>query len=102
MEKFVKPKTTQMYLLEDTKEDYIELNSLPTDLSDKWILIEASVDSRATGSVGPKGLFRQFELKPSLGSKARKSYVSATIHKVPNLGERIVELRSEDVEDLKM
>ena len=95
MQKFKKPKKKNIKQLEsnwfgiDTNE--VEMNSLPTNPEGEWECIEASVDSGSTDSVSPKDLFEQFKLRPSEGSLAGRSYVSATKHKRPNLGERTVE-----------
>ena len=91
----------ELNLLEGHEEERsTELNSLPVAYGDEWELIEAAVDSGATDSVGPAGMFSQFPLKPSEGSLAGKCYVSATKHQVPNLGERVVEFMTD--EGLKM
>ena len=56
----------------------------------QYDVIEACVDSGASETVGPKGVFKGFPLKPSIGSSAGNRYVSATTHRTPNLGERKV------------
>ena len=95
MQKFKKPKKKNIKQLEsnwfgiDTNE--VEMNSLPTNPEGEWEVIEASVDSGSTDSVAPKDLFGQFKLRPSEGSLAGRSYVSATKHERPNLGERTAE-----------
>ena len=65
--------------------EVIPIDSLPRSNGDNMI-IEAAVDSGAAETVGPKGLFKMFPLKPSPGSIAGRDYVSATKHKTPNLG----------------
>ena len=107
MPKYEKPKkvkkaSVNLNLLESKSEEDIELNVLPMDTSGEWELIEGHVDSGATDSVGPKNKFPQFALKPSKGSLAGKNYVSATKHKVPNLGERTIEFQCDDGHDMKI
>jgi hypothetical protein len=107
MTKFEKPKKTKntsasLNLLESGIEEDIELNVPPIDTNGEWELIEGHVDSGATDSVGPKNKFPQFMLKPSKGSIAGKNYVSATKHKVPNLGERTIEFQNDEGHDMKI
>ena len=78
------------------EENDVEMNALPTSKESEWECIEASVDSGSTDSVAPKDLFKQFKLRPSEGSVAGRSYISATKHKRPNLGERTVEFTTDE------
>ena len=102
MPKFKKPKKKNIKVMEaswfEIGGNDIEINELPASQEGEWERIEASVDSGSTDSVAPKDLFKQFKLRPSEGSVAGRSYISATKHKRPNLGERTVEFTTgEDV-----
>ena len=66
------------------------------------MIIEAAVDSGAAESVGPKGLFKMFPLKPSPGSIAGRHHVSAIKHRTPNLGERKVKFETDEQDKIQM
>ena len=82
-----KSRNEELHILDEEETEDVELNMLPLETKGKWECIEAIIDSGSSDSVAPKGLFSPFPLKPSAGSQAGKNYVSATKHKVPNLGE---------------
>ena len=81
------------------KNAIIPIDAMPVS-SEEHVTIEACVDSGAGQTVGPKGLFKMFPLKPSPGSIAGQHYVSATKHRVPNLGERKVKFKTEEGDEL--
>lgn len=86
-------------LLSSDDSNFYELNALPNTESKpsaQWTKHEAAVDSGAADSVAPVGVFSQFKLRPSKLSMQGKGYISATRHKVPNLGERGVEFTTEE------
>ena len=69
---------------------------------EKWTRHEAAVDSGEADNVSPLDMFPQFELKPSRLSMQGKGYISATKHKVPNVGERAVEFKTEEGKSKKI
>ena len=81
--------------------DIVSIDSLPKS-RDQYVTIEAAVDSAAGETVGPKGVFNMFPLKPSVGSTSGRHYVSATKHRTPNLGERKVKFETDEGEMTSM
>lgn len=73
-----------------------EINALPNEQTEEFEVVEASVDSGAADNVTPAGKFPQFDLVPSKMSIAGKGYVSASKHRVRNLGERVVAFKTDE------
>jgi hypothetical protein len=84
-------------LLEFNGNEIIPIDSLPRS-KDEYMTVEAAVDSAAGETVGPKGVFKMFKLRPSAGSISGRQYVSATKHRTPNLGERQVKFETDEGE----
>jgi len=61
-----------------------------------WKKVTVTVDSGSADHVAPEAEFPSFQLEESEGSKKGRRYVAANGQRVPNLGQRKVEMATED------
>ena len=69
---------------------------------DDWIRIESVVDSGASAPVAPPSMAPGHPIRPSEGSKRGQKYTSASNHKLPNLGEQLLQAQSEEGEQMEV
>jgi hypothetical protein len=61
-----------------------------------WRKVTATVDSGSANHVAPEGEFDHIKLEQSEGSKAGTKYVTADGHRVPNLGQKLFPMFTEN------
>ena len=61
-----------------------------------WLRLKGVMDSGASESVAPPDLAPQYPITSSPGSLAGQEYVSASNDSIPNLGEKLLEIVTED------
>ena len=78
-----------------------ELSPVITEKSDMsgWMCIKGVMDSGASESVAPPSMCPEVEVTPSVGSKAGQNYISASDDLLPNLGEQLIDVVTDDGRD---
>ena len=79
-----------------------ELHPAIAQGQDGWQRIEGVMDSGASESVAHPSMCPQYEVVPSVGSKAGHSYVSASGDVIPNLGEQVLDILTDECKEAKV
>ena len=64
-----------------------------------WVRVRTVLDSGAADSVAPPTLAPQVEITESLGSKRGQCYVSASAGRVPNMGQKVLNVQTNEGKD---
>ena len=64
-----------------------------------WVRIRTVMDSGAADSVAPPTLAPQVEIRESPGSKRGQCYVSASAGRMPNMGEKVLNIQTNEGKD---
>ena len=82
--------------LYDDDGDEELLGSWRTEPRDGWVQVESVVDSGASAPVAPPSMCPNVPVRPSAGSRRGQKYTSASSHKLPNLGEQLINACMDD------
>ena len=86
----------------DVAEEKRELYPAITSDNGGWQWIKGVVDSGASESVAHPAMCPQYPVTPSAGSIAGHSYTSASGDAIPNLGEQVLHVTTEDGRDAQV
>ena len=92
-------------LIEDDEEDKKGnelLGSWRTEPEHGWVQVQSVMDSGASAPVCPPSMAPNAPIRPSAGSRRGQQYTSASRHKIPNLGEQLLQAATEAGEETQV
>ena len=72
------------------------------EIHSMWVRIRTVMDSGAADSVAPPSLAPQVEIAESRGSRRGQCYVSASAGRMPNMGQKVLNIQTNEGKDISV